>query len=245
MPRARLLELEAAFVRPFVHALEGDVLAVRVPGAVSPERASAWARGVASARPSWVSDFGGEQFSLGRAWYTHLEQDRADAYFRDTAASDARVEGACPGLQALMRDLASRALGVDVVQRAGWCGPGVHVFPAGAHVASKGGDVHFDTEGLSPAHAEARAPAFTFVLMLQPASSGGGLRVWDVRYRGAETYEDEDLERDAITARYAVGDLVVIDSYRLHQIQPFSGGIDRISATCHVAFATGAWESWF
>lgn len=245
MPRGRLVDLEATFDRPFVHALEGDVLVTHVRGAVSPERASAWARGVASARASWVSDFDGEQFSLGRAWYTHLEQDRADAYFRDTTDSDARVEAACPGLQQAMRDLASRALGVDVVQRAGWCGPGVHVFPAGAHVASSGGDVHFDTEGLTPAHAEARAPAFTFVLMLQPPRSGGGLRVWDVRYRGTEAYEDEDLERDAVTAGYAVGDLVVIDSYRLHQIQPFRGKIDRISATCHVAFTAGAWESWF
>jgi hypothetical protein len=44
---------------------------------------------------------------------------------------------------------------------------------------------------------------------------------------------------------YEAGDLVVLDSYRLHQIQPFTGGVDRISATCHVAFASGVWESWF
>ncbi len=196
-------------------------------------------------RAAWVRDFDGDQFSLGRAWYTHLEQDRSDAYFLDPAGSDATVERACPGLQATMRALASRALGVDVVARPGWCGPGVHIFPAGAHVARCGGDVHFDTEGLPPAHAASRAPALTFVLMLQPPLAGGGLQVWDVRYGGEDAHEDEDLARDAVTVPYEAGDLVVLDSYRLHQIQPFTGGVDRISATCHVAFASGAWESWF
>lgn len=244
MSALRLLELPSAF-DPFAPALDGDTLAVRVRGAVAPVRAKAWAEGVRRARAAWVRDFDGEQFSLGRAWYTHLEQDRSVEYFRDPAASDATVERACPGLQAELRALASRALGVDVVPRSGWCGPGVHVFPAGAHVARSGGDIHFDNEGLTPAHATARAPAFTFVLMLEPPLSGGGLRVWDVRYAGSDGHGDEDLERDAVTVPYEAGDLVAIDSYRLHQIQPFDGARDRISATCHVAFAAGAWESWF
>ncbi len=242
---SRLLELPASFDEAFVPSLEGDALAVHVAGAVPGSRAAAWARGVVAARAAWVSDFDGQQFSLGRAWYTHLEQDRSAAYFRDPAGSDATVERACPGLQRTMRELASRALGVDVVPRAGWCGPGVHVFPAGAHVATRGGDIHFDSEGLAPAHAAERAPAFTLVLMLQPPVEGGGLRVWDARYAGTEAYEDEDLEREAVTVHYGAGDLAVIDSYRLHQIQPFAGARDRISATCHVAFAAGTWECWF
>ncbi|MBX3191018.1 MAG: 2OG-Fe(II) oxygenase [Labilithrix sp.] len=105
--------------------------------------------------------------------------------------------------------------------------------------------VHFDTEGLAPAHVEARAPALTLVVMLQPAEEGGGLRVWDVGYAGSDAYEDDDLSRESVICAYAAGDLVVIDSYSLHQIQPFSGDKDRISATCHVAFACGRWESWF
>lgn len=241
----RLVDLGADFTAPFAPALEDAALAGRVRAALDPARAEAWARGVVSARALWCRDFEGEQFSLGRAWYTHLEQDRTEAYFRDPAASDAAVERACPGLQATMRELAGRVLGVDVVQRPGWCGPGVHVFPAGAHVAMRGGDVHFDSEGLTEAHAAARAPAFSFVLMFQPPVSGGGLRVWDVRYAGTDTYEDEDLERASVTVEYGVGDLVVFDSYRLHQIQPFAGARDRISATCHVAFVSGVWESWF
>jgi hypothetical protein len=225
--------------------LLATALALRAKGAIDRERAAQWAEGVRAAREAWVSDFGGAQFSLGRAWYTHLEQGRAGEYFASVLASDASVERACPGLQEAMRALVSRVVGAPALGRAGWCGPGVHVFPAGALVATRGGDVHFDTEGLTPAHAKEHAPALTLVLMLEPPPSGGGLRVWDVTYAGSDAYEDEDLERPNVTCEYAAGDLVVIDSYRLHQIQPFAGAIDRISATCHAAFVAGQWEIWF
>jgi hypothetical protein len=220
-------------------------LAIHARAAVDPERAARWAEGVRSAREEWVTDFGGAQFSLGRAWYTHLEQGRAGDYFAASAASDRTVEGACPGLQDAMRALASRIVGAPVVTRPGWCGPGVHIFPAKALVATRGGDVHFDTEGLTPAHASEHAPALTLVLMLEPPTRGGGLRVWDLTYSGSDAYEDEDLERPHVTCVYGPGDLVVIDSYRLHQIQPFEGAVDRISATCHAAYVAGQWETWF
>ncbi len=220
-------------------------LAVRVRSAVSAEQAEAWALGVQGAREAWVSDFGGEQFTVGRAWYTHLEQGRAADYFANVRASDAIVERACPGLQAAMRDLSSSVVGASIAPRQGWCGPGVHVFPAGAHVSEHGGEVHFDTEGLTPAHVTERAPAFTLVLMLRPPTQGGELRVWDVTYAGSDAYEDDDLERPHVTCEYAAGDLVVIDSYRLHQIRPFAGTVDRISVTCHLAFVSGQWEMWF
>lgn len=226
-------------------ASHAGALALHVRSAVDASLASSWAEGVRAARSSWVSDFGGAQFSLGRAWYTHLEQNRTDAYFRDVRGSDALVERACPGLAQTMRGFVERVVSAPVVQRSGWCGPGVHVFPAGAHVARLGGDVHFDTEGLTPAHARDGAPALTMVLMLAPPEHAGGLRVWDVRYAGTDAYEDDDLDRPSVVCEYAAGDLVVIDSYRLHQIQPFSGHRDRISATCHAAFVGGEWESWF
>lgn len=216
-----------------------------VRGAAPRARCEAWVRGVYEGRAAWVHDFRGAQHSLGRAWYTHLEQARSREYFAHAEASDALVERHCPGLQAAMRELASRAVEAPVVQRAGWCGAGVHVFPANGLCAKKGGDIHFDDEGLTPAHKQERAPALTLILMLQPAERGGGLKVWDVSYRGSEAYEDEDLERPSAIAEYEAGDLVVMDSYRLHQIQPFEGDVDRISATIHLAWVAGEWESWF
>jgi hypothetical protein len=214
-------------------------------GAVDRGRCDAWVRGVYEGRDAWVHDFKGAQHSLGRAWYTHLEQERAREYFTRTKESDAIVERYCPGLQKTMRELASRSVDGPVVQREGWCGAGVHVFPANGLCSKKGGDIHFDDEGLTPAHKQDRAPAFTLVLMLQPAETGGGLKVWDVLFRGTNAYEDEDLDRPSTVAEYEVGDLVVMDSYRLHQIQPFSGVRDRVSATIHLAYVAGQWESWF
>jgi hypothetical protein len=231
--------------RTAIVPLLAGALGVRIRRALAPERAAAWAKGVHAARDAWHRDFGGSQFSLGRAWYTHLEQDKTDEYFRDAAASDQLVERACPGLQAEMRTLASSAVGATVAPREGWCGPGVHVFPAGDEVAERGGAIHFDTEGLTPAHVRDRAPAFTIVVMLEPPTTGGGLRVWDVLYSGSDFPREGEVERASAIAEYGAGDLVLIDSYRLHQIQPFTGTLDRVSATCHAAFVAGRWETWF
>jgi len=206
-------------------------------------------RGTYAARARWTSDFGGEQFSLGRAFYAHLEQGRSGAYFADAAASDARVDRDAPGLQAAMRALASALSGGEVHPRRGWCGPGLHVFPAGGHVAKHGGVVHFDTEGLTEHQLSKRVRAVSVVCMLQPprARREGGLRVWEVEYAGEDRVDDAELARaSAATASYGVGDVVAFDSYRLHQIQPFGGEVDRVSATIHLAEVdAGHWESWF
>jgi hypothetical protein len=84
----------------------------------------------------------------------------------------------------------------------------------------------------------------TAILMLQPAAQGGGLRVWD------KVYEDEDTEEAPGSARsevvaYGAGDLVFIDSYRLHQICPSGGPLDRISMTAHAVWNGERWEAWF
>lgn len=220
--------------------------AVAIRRHFAPDACERWSGGTYAGRPVWTADFGDDQFSLGRAFYAHLEQDRSEAYFKDAAASNLRVEQHAPGLQAAMRDLAARFVGGNVRARRGWCGPGIHVFPAGGHVAVHGGVIHFDTEGLTHHHVTRRAPAVTLVAMLQPASSGGGLRVWDVTYDGRDVATEEELALGSAIVTYELGDVVVIDSYRLHQILPFSGHLDRVSATIHLAEVDhGHWESWF
>jgi hypothetical protein len=213
-------------------------------GVLAPDECARLTRAVYGARAHWTPCFGGVQFTLGRAWYTHLEEGREDEYFRQAPSSDALVERALPGLQARFGALMSELVGATIHRRAGWCGPGVHVFPAGAWLSRHGGDVHFDTEGLLPEEIEGGAPAVSVILMLQPPVRGGGLRVWDARYAG----DDEVAEPDrgsSLLVDYAAGDLVAIDSYRLHQIQPFGGGLDRISVTAHLVRRHGSWSSWF
>src|SRR5687768_13111379 len=67
----------------------GDAGAVVVPKYFSSERCSRWVEGIYAGRADWTADFGGEQFALGRAFYTHYEEGKSEAYFADVAASDA------------------------------------------------------------------------------------------------------------------------------------------------------------
>jgi hypothetical protein len=222
-------------------------LGVLVRGAVATEDCRRWAQGILAARAEWTPDFEGEQFCLGRAFYTHLETDRTGEYFEDAAASDARVERHAPGLQAAMRALMTQATGGRVVARPGWCGAGVHIFPAGGVLAERGGVVHFDTEGLAEGHIARRAPALSLVLMLQPPLRGGGLLLWPSLYAGSETLDQATREAGPrARAEYRAGDAVLIDSYRCHQIDAFGGPSDRISTTLHAAETDcDLWECWF
>lgn len=245
---------------PLVHHLDVDALrggggvvaeleqayAVVVDGVFSPAECGKLAERIALARSDWVPAFGSEQFSLGRAFYTHFEQGECREYFADAAASDARVERHLPGLQRRLQDLVASLTGGACFPRRGFCGAGVHVFPAGEKVSREGGVLHFDTEGLPTHHVERRKRALSVVVMLAVPESGGGLKVWGARYAGADHPSEAALGTPACVLEYLPGRAIVIDSYRLHQIQPFGGARDRVSATLHAAEVDpGRWETWF
>jgi hypothetical protein len=228
--------------------------AVRVGGALDAGTCQAMSRAVLEARADWVADFppAGDrdarratQFTLGRAWYAHLEQERASDYFAKAAATDALVERVLPGMQARVRQRMSACVGEAVVPRRGWCGPGVHVFPAGEKVARVGGDLHFDDEGLTEAALRDRLPALSFVLMLQPPEEGGAIRIWNAIHEGAAQPTAAMVAQPHVDVPYRTGDLVIFSSYRLHQIQPFAGTLDRISVTAHALRVAGEWVTWF
>lgn len=200
---------------------------------------------ILAAEPEWTADFGGDQFSLGRAWYTHLESGRTRHYFRDAAKANALVERVLPGVQAGVRAWIAAFVGAEAVSRPGFCGPGAHVFLPGSPVAEAGGTVHFDLEGLRT-EAERHGPALSFVLMLQPADAGGGLRLWEARYRGSAHPSRAAAGAPFVTHEYAAGDALVFESQRLHQIAPFAGAAARISITAHaLRTPEGPWHVWF
>lgn len=208
--------------------------------------AGALTAAVLAARPRWTLDFGGEQFALGRAFYTHLETGRTAEYFAGAAAADALVEAVLPGVQERTLALLARLVGGRVRRRAGFCGPGVHVFPAGGKVAREGGVVHFDLEGLTPHQLRKGARAVTLVWMLQNAPWGGGLKLWDVLYDGIPDSQLDESQFASRTVKLGAGDAVLIDGRRLHQIRPFRGDLDRISLTVHaVEVDRGVWDAWF
>jgi hypothetical protein len=219
--------------------------AVKMPGLLSVAVAESLARAVEQAEPQWVPAFNGDQFSLGNAWYTHLESGRERHYFRDAQKADGLVEQALPGMQASVRAFLSAFVGAPVHPREGFCGAGVHVFLPECPVAEKGGSVHFDLEGLRSAE-ERGARALSLVIMLQNAQRGGGLRLWPARYAGR--LHPTTVERNAAyqTVGYETGDAVIFESQRLHQIEPFTGTRARISITAHARERSdGTWESWF
>jgi hypothetical protein len=241
-------------------------LALKYSGVLSPAECAAYTQAVYAARANWNANFDGIQYSLGRAYYVLLEQDQEQEYFAQAAASIALVERAVPGLHARMAGLVATLVRGQVVQRPGYCGTGVHIFPAGGYCAQHGGDLHFDVEGLTSEQLEEEAAALTCVLMLQPAATGGGLQVWNRLYQGEAEVAAEELAAEGIKGEicaYQAGDLVVIDSHRLHQIMSFGGSLDRISATLHAVFVdepapgweapsaasaeapTGHWQVWF
>lgn len=224
-------------------------LGLALASVVARDTCAQWSAAVLAARAAWTVDFDGDQFALGRAFYTHLETDRAGAYFAGAAASDALVEAHLPGMQEHVIDLYRALLGDErgeVRRRPRWCGPGVHIFPAGGWLAQRGGVVHFDTEGLSEHQMERDARALTLVIMLQPAETGGSLRLWDVVHEGRDEPTAEELARPSEIAAYEAGDALLLDSYRLHQIQPFGGARDRISITAHaVEVDDEIWDVWF
>jgi hypothetical protein len=257
-----VVELPASLLgRGSLGALEllRSSLALKYTGVLSPAECAAWTQAVYAARKDWTANFGGIQFTLGRAYYVHLEQEQVEEYFDNAAASRAIVERAVPGLHARMARLVRTLVRAPVAQRPDWCGAGVHIFPAGGECAKNGGDLHFDVEGLSFEQLESEAPALTCVLMLQPPTSGGELQVWNRMYEGeAEVAPEELSERGMRSAlcHYGAGDLVIIDSRRLHVIMPFGGSVDRISITVHAVYVdepppsgepgeAGHWQVWF
>ena len=231
--------------RAHVFEMLGAYLAVSYKGVLTKDECDIFTDRVYAAKDHWIENFGGAQYTLGRAWYTDLEQDREDEYFARAIESDALLERVAPGLQQRMYDLVGTVVGAYVEQRDGWCGPGVHVFPPMGDVARRGGDIHFDTEGLTEDQLAARAPALSFVLMLQPAETGGSLRVWDSKFEGDAAPAAPSPQLRSGVASYQAGDLVVFDSYRMHQIQSFSGTLDRISITAHAVWTGVHWEVWF
>ena len=223
---------------------EQQVLLAR--SALAAERAAGWTKRILASQRSWTKDFGGDQFSLGRAFYTHYETERAKLYFDQAERSNATVERLLPGMQQWMRELFSAMARAQVRPRTGFCAAGAHIFEPGAVVARKGGVVHFDVEGLSPLHLARRARSLSLVVMLQPAAWGGGLRVYDALYAGSEEPSDAQRAARTQTVAYAAGDALLMSSFRLHQIRPFRGERARISLTLHgVEVDRGLFETWF
>ncbi len=125
---------------------------------------------------------------------------------------------------------------------------GAHVFTPGNEVSSKGGDVHYDVEGLTPEQLERRADAYSFVLMLQPCAVGGGLRLHDRRYAG-DPYAraaDEATPSEIIDLRgRATSSSSTATGCTRSSRSPATAPACRPPSTSPARSGGGAFEAWF
>ncbi|MBI2760870.1 MAG: hypothetical protein HYX51_05535 [Chloroflexi bacterium] len=203
-------------------------------------------------REHWLPGFEEEQFSVGRVWYVDVADEAEAEYHQDAARTNAQIEERFGGTQERIRAFCSAIQPDDpVLIRPGWAGPGFVIFPAHAACAEWGGDIHFDIEGLAgDLLDDPEAEAFSFIAMLQKPETGGGLRVWREQYDPERRDEyipelQSEPEGPSFLIDYRVGDLVMINSRAIHQIQPFGGDTDRITLTFHIVRRSGAWHIWF
>lgn len=204
-------------------------------------------------RDQWLPNYDGEQYSLGRVWYTHFDEKIDDEYFRNAEESKKMITSNFPGLyEKIIKLCTSIEKGANISIRDGWAGPGFAIFPAHGRCAEIGGDIHYDWEGLTDGQLDDQnAEGYSFIAMLSKPESGGGLKIWDIKYDQARKQEElvawaESPDAPYTLIDYQLGDLVMINSFYLHQIQTFSGDIDRICLTFHIArHKENQWYIWF
>jgi len=94
-PRLVATSLDAKQADGAIRELE-TALCILLRGAMTPARAAEMRGAVLASEADWTPDFKGEQFALGRAFYTHLETGTSRAYFASAPSSDALVERVLP-----------------------------------------------------------------------------------------------------------------------------------------------------
>ena len=109
-----------------IHALEllPGRLALHFPSVLTPAECAELIAGVYAAREAWTEEPAGHQYTLGRSYHLHHEQQREEEYFAQAASADALVRRSTPGLQGRMVALLRLLVKDRVAQRAG-CWPRV------------------------------------------------------------------------------------------------------------------------
>lgn len=209
-------------------------------------------KSVYAASPDWSAGFEGVQYVLGEAWYHYAEEGRSfEEYSAKSKSARATVEKHVPGLEKkIIGFLSSIAAPHTVSIRKGWAGPGIMIFPAGGHVAEKGGSVHFDLDAFT--QEELKNPdlqLLSFICMLQKPASGGNLTIWRRSYDRTISREENFFPDasgfDNTTIEYQPGDLWMLNGLSAHQITPFQGDTDRICLTFHIYRDKKKWHLWF
>lgn len=214
---------------------------------------AAMVKAMYASKEAWSEGFGGEQFALGDAWYHYAEQEiDFEEYAAKAEQSRANVEKYIPGLEKRVIDFLSPLARPGTLEvREGWAGPGLMLFPTGAHVSRNGGSIHYDTDAFTDEElADPGLSMFSFVCMLQKPERGGNLTIWNKYFdRQGHRFQAYDPAThgkvDSYVVDYTPGDLWMLRGMNAHQIGSFSGSVDRIALTFHIYKDGYDWRMWF
>jgi hypothetical protein len=226
--------------------------AIRIPGVLTPDECAHCARRLYQQRRRWKSDYDGTQYSFPENYYARVEGGTEREYFFTVDDSVQLMADLFPREQERFLQVIKSLLDVDLVPlKKGWCGPGFVIFPKNEFVAVNNGPIHVDSEGLVDGELyDKDAKACAVILMIQKPETQGGVRVWNINWEptrgeGQSLRMAEDNYDDGHTIEYEVGEMVVLNSLKPHQILAFDGDTDRITMNAFGSFVGGRWQFWF
>ena len=229
---------------------------IKVEGIADIDRCHDWLRTVFSNTQSWETRFG-YIHTYGNAWYLDIEAGLLHYYHANSSRTNALLKELPELVPTLLRASEymvgpSGETGLPCRFRALNLGP--YWADAGVVMMVKGveGEVHADYEGLAPYPAQlfdSGTRAYSAVLTLAVAASGGDLRIWKRRHLANE---EPNLTDDVVeTVKYSVGSMVIFDSFCYHQISQSKLNDQhpwRAVAAVHFLFKSEPfphWEHWF
>lgn len=219
---------------------------------LSKEECAELLTGVYTLRPYWRQGTQDGEYTLGRVWYTALDNRDVIDYFEEVSGFNALIDQSFPGLIPQILDFSRKFAANDSIKiRPGFAGPGFVIFTPRSLTAKEGGAIHIDCEGLSTRMLDVPGGAEVYSLMIsiQLPEEGGFLRTWPDYYQPSQKDKylndiDIPLGRMEIVP-YEVGGISVISSPRVHQIEPYSGCLDRVILTFHLGKIDNEWLVWF
>ncbi|GMV31953.1 MAG: hypothetical protein AMXMBFR59_40780 [Rhodanobacteraceae bacterium] len=251
-------EFDAGKSLPDLPAVMSRHPAVVIRGAIPRSIAEAAVEKLMTLRPQWGAGPVPDEYNYGTVFYAHAMNKNIPDYFARSGAENERMGRDFPELfPAVMRLVQDIMRDEEVTYRPGWSGPSFVYLGPGSISAVEGGTIHIDWEGFSAWDhpktedllSSRELEAYTLVLMLQNTPEGGGVRIWDKRFDPGHRDEfipDPETAPDVpfATPQYAIGDLVVLHSMTVHQIQPYAGGA-RITLNFHLVRRGTVWHLFF
>jgi hypothetical protein len=239
-----------------IKTIVGPSEIIKIAGAATPHQCSGWLRKVLTNSHRWVTRFPNIH-SYGNVWYLDIEHGALHEYHANANETN-KLVAELPELVPILLRSANHMSGpngeTDLPCRSRAQNLGPYWVDAGIVMMDRGseGVVHADYEGLAPYPAQlfdSSTRAYSAVLTLAVAASGGNLKIWKKRRLANEEPQLQDAFSEIV--EYSVGSMVIFDSFCYHQIMESQLNPEhpwRAVAAVHFLFKSEPhphWEYWF